>query len=243
MKIAVTFWGTQSYLNYLPEWYDRNEKYFLEDIEKRYFVFTDGELEGTPDNITTIKIPHYGFPETFHKTFEEMLKIKNIVSDFDWLVSIDADLYVQENIEYDQFFDESKKYFGVHHPCHFVGFPPHNQKPGSYDTNPLSNAYINENIMDMKIYYQGCLWGGQIPQVFDMMERIDEWTKQDVPRNTVGKYYEESYLNKWFLTHRKDVHTLDPDYAYPEMFKEYCDFPNKMMHLSKDNKSLDNNQW
>jgi len=243
MKVAVTFWGTQSYLNYLPEWYDRNEKYFLKGTEKRYFVFTDGELEGTPDNIITIKIPHYGFPETFYKTFEEMLKIKNTVSDFDWLVSIDADLYVQENIEYDQFFDESKKYFGVHHPCHFVGFPPHNQKPGSYDTNPLSNAHINENIMDMKIYYQGCLWGGQIPQVFDMMEKIDEWTKQDVPRNTVGKYYEESYLNKWFLTHRKDVHTLDPDYAYPEMFKEYCNFPNKMMHLSKDNKSLDNNQW
>ena len=243
MKVAVTFWGTQSYLNYLPEWYDRNEKYFLKDIEKRYFVFTDGELEGTPDNITTIKIPHYGFPETFYKTFEEMIKIKDTVSDFDWLVSIDADLYVQENIEYNQFFDESKKYFGVHHPCHFVGFPPHNQKPGSYDINPLSNAYINENIMDMKIYYQGCLWGGQIPQVFDMMEKIDEWTKQDVPRNTVGKYYEESYLNKWFLTHRKDVHTLDPDYAYPEMFKEHCNFPNKMMHLSKDNKSLDNNQW
>ncbi len=34
MKVAVTFWGTQSYLDYLPEWYDRNEKYFLNDVEK-----------------------------------------------------------------------------------------------------------------------------------------------------------------------------------------------------------------
>ena len=146
-------------------------------------------------------------------------------------------------ISLSDFFDEDKKYFGVHHPCHFVGFPPHNQKPGAYDTNPLSNACINDSIMDMKIYYQGCLWGGQIPQVFDMMEKIDEWTKEDVPKNAVGKYYEESYLNKWFLTHREDVNTLNPDYEYPEMFKEYCNFPNKMMHLSKDNKSLDNNQW
>ena len=75
------------------------------------------------------------------------------------------------------------------------------------------------------------------------MKKIDEWTKEDVSRNSVGKYYEESYLNKWFLTHREDVNTLDPDYAYPEMFKDYCNFSNKMMHLSKDNKSLDNNQW
>ena len=243
MKVAITFWGTQSYLDYLPEWYDRLEKYFLPDTEKKYFVFTDGELEGTPDNISVVKIPHYGFPETFHKTFEEILKIKNLVSDYDWLVSVDADLYAQEKIYLSDFFDEDKKYFGVHHPCHFVGFPPHNQKPAAYDTNPLSNACINDSIMDMKIYYQGCLWGGQIPQVFDMMEKIDEWTKEDIPKNAVGKYYEESYLNKWFLTHREDVNTLNPDYAYPEMFKEYCNFPNKMMHLSKDNKSLDNNQW
>ena len=32
-------------------------------------------------------------------------------------------------------------------------------------------------------------------------------------------------------------------YAYPELFKEQCTFSNKMMHLYKDNKSLDNNQW
>ena len=100
MKVAVTFWGTQSYLNYLPEWYDRLEKYFLPDVEKHYFVFTDGELEGMPDNITVMEIPHYGFPDTFYKTFEELLKLEDKVSDYDWLVSVDADLYVQEEITY-----------------------------------------------------------------------------------------------------------------------------------------------
>ena len=95
----------------------------------------------------------------------------------------------------------------------------------------------------MSIYWQGCLWGGKIPYVFDMMRQIDEWTKEDVPRDSVGTYYEESYLNKFFLTHRDDVNTLPADYAYPEMFKQHCDFPNKMMHLHKDNKSLNNFQW
>jgi hypothetical protein len=50
-------------------------------------------------------------------------------------------------------------------------------------------------------------------------------------------------MNKWFLTHRDETHTLDPGYAFPEMFEQYCDFPKKMVHLAKDNKSLDNNQW
>ena len=123
MKIAATFWGTQTYLDFLPQWYGRLEKYFVPGIEKHYFVFTDGELEGNVD-------------------------------DYYWLVSVDADLYTQEEILYEDFFDDSKKYMGVHHPCHYVGFPPHNQHPGSYDTNPLSTACIDDSIIYMTVYYQ-----------------------------------------------------------------------------------------
>ena len=253
-KIALTFWGTQKYLDFLPQWYGRLEKYFLPndpdgdgdyyvDLEKHYFVFTDGELNDAPDNVTKMPIPHYGFPTTYHKTFEEMLKLEDKVADYDWLVSVDADLYAWEMIQYMDFFDDSKKYFGVHHPCHKVGFRPHSQSPGAYDVNPLSNAYIDDSIMDMSIYYQGCLWGGKIPYVFDMIRQIDKWTKEDVEKDVQARFYEESYMNKWFLTHREETHTVPPDYAYPEMFKDYCQFPNKMMHLAKDNKELDNNQW
>lgn len=243
MKIAVTFWGTQKYIEFLPQWYGRLEKYFLPGVEKKYFVFTDGQLDGCPDNVVKMEIPHYGFPTTYHKTFEEMLKLEDKVSDCDWLVSVDADLYAWETIEYSEFFDDDKKYFGVHHPCHFVGFQPHDRQPGAYDTNPLSNAYIDDNIMDMSVYYQGCLWGGKVPHVFDMMRQIDTWTKEDVSKDIQARFYEESYMNKWFLTHREETKTLSPEYAYPEMFSDYCNFSNKMMHLAKDNKSLENNQW
>ena len=190
-----------------------------------------------------MEIPHYGFPTTYHKTFEEMMKLEDKVSDCDWLISVDADLYAWEEIKYHDFFDDTKKYIGVHHPCHKVGFPPHNQLPGSYDANPLSNAYIDGSIMDMSVYYQGCLWGGKVPYIFDMIHKIDKWTKEDVTKNIQARFYEESYMNKWFLTHRDDTQTLAPDYAFPEMFEQYCDFSKKMVHLTKDNKALDNNQW
>ena len=243
MKIAVTFWGTQKYIEFLPQWYERLEKYFIPEVEKKYFVFTDGDLEGSPDNVVKMEIPHYGFPTTYHKTFEEMMKLEDKVSDCEWLISVDADLYAWEEIKYSDFFDDTKKYIGVHHPCHKVGFQPHNQLPGSYDVNPLSNACIDDSIMDMSVYYQGCLWGGKVPYIFDMIRKIDEWTKEDVSKNIQARFYEESYMNKWFLTHRDETHTLASDYAFPEMFEQYCDFPKKMVHLAKDNKALDNNQW
>jgi hypothetical protein len=243
MKIAITFWGTQKYIEFLPEWYERLEKYFVPGVEKQYFVFTDGDLEGCPDNITKMEIPHYGFPTTYHKTFEEMLRLEKEVVDYDWLVSVDADLYIQQTVEYKDFFAEDKKYLAVHHPCHAVGFQPHNKEPGSYDVNPLSNACITEDIMDMSVYYQGCLWGGKVSHIFDMMKQIDEWTKDDLKKNVSARFFEESYMNKWFLTHKDDTNTLPPSYAYPEMFAKYCEFDNIMMHLAKDNKALDNNQW
>ena len=76
-----------------------------------------------------------------------------------------------------------------------------------------------------------------------MIRKIDEWTKEDVTKNIQARFYEESYMNKWFLTHRDDTQTLAPDYAFPEMFEQYCNFSKKMVHLAKDNKALDNNQW
>ena len=51
MKVAISFIATGSYLNYLPKWYEYLEKNFLPGVEKTILVFTDGELDETPDNI------------------------------------------------------------------------------------------------------------------------------------------------------------------------------------------------
>jgi len=42
MKLAVTFWGTETYLNFLPQWHGRLEKYFIPNVEKHYFVLLMG---------------------------------------------------------------------------------------------------------------------------------------------------------------------------------------------------------
>lgn len=242
MKVALTFWGTQKYIEFLPKWYESLEDKFLPGIDKEYFVLSDGEIEDSPDNIHLIPIPDYGFPKTFNMTFEEMLKLEDKVQKCDWLVSVDADMNVYETIEYEEFFDDSKKYIGVHHPCHFMGMGPHDQYPGCYDINPQSNA-CTRDILDMKIYRQGCLWGGKVPYVFDMMRELDAWTKDDVSRDVQARYYEESYMNRWFLEHTDETHTLHASYAFPELFEQYCNFPKKIVHLAKDNKSLGNNEW
>jgi hypothetical protein len=233
MKIAISFVGTGNYLNYLPDWYTTLKDNFISDVEKVFLVFTDGEGEW-PDDVIKIHSEHYGWPETFNHTFENLLKSKEYIQDCDWFVSIDADMKPATVISYNEFFDDTKNYFGVHHPCHYLGMSPHTKFPGSFDVNPKSKACVTED-MDLSVYYQGCLWGGKVPQIFDMLKELDRWTREDLSNNASPIWYEESYFNKFFILNKEKVHTLGPEYAYPEFFTEYCNFEPKMVHLAKDN--------
>ena len=51
MKVAISFLGTGKYLDFLPKYYENIEKYFLPNTEKTILAFTDGELDGTPENL------------------------------------------------------------------------------------------------------------------------------------------------------------------------------------------------
>lgn len=88
--------------------------------------------------------------------FRILEKAKKDIKDCDWLIFIDADMAVVDTVEPEDLFDESKPYIGVHHPCHFLKFPPHDKPPGAFETNPLSLAKISEEY-DHSIYWQGCL--------------------------------------------------------------------------------------
>jgi len=243
-KIAIALWATQKYINMLPDCVESIEDNFISDAKKFYFIHTDGEIENAPDNIIKVEIPDYGFPNTFYKTFEVYLNLEDNLKSFDWFLTIDADMKVNQKIFYNDFFDDTKKYFGVQHPCQFLNLPPHNKYPGSFDVNSNSNACVSD-ILDSSIYYQGCLWGGKIPHVFNLMRTCDEWTKKDLKKGVQPKFFEESYLNKWFLLNKNETHTLNSSFAFPELFEDICKdkIENKITHLYKNNKVFGNDLW
>ena len=43
MKVAITFIGTNKYLDFLPRYYENIKEYFLPNTEKVFLVFTDGD--------------------------------------------------------------------------------------------------------------------------------------------------------------------------------------------------------
>jgi hypothetical protein len=233
MKVAIIFIGTNRYLDFLPSYYENIKKYFLPNSEKTIFAFTDGELDDIPDNIKVYQQEHLDWPYITLKRFEIINKARTDLDNMDWLVFLDADTRVVDTVTEEEFFSD-KPYFGVHHPCHALKMQPHTEYPGAFETNPNSRAGVTEED-DTSMYYQGCLWGGRVPEVMDMIEELDSRVEEDLSNDVIAVWHDESQLNKFYSEVKEDVHLLGPQYAYPEVFQDHCNFEPKIVHLAKDN--------
>lgn len=234
MKVAIIFIGTGKYLDYLPLWYEKIEDNFLPETEKIVFVFTDGQLEDHPQNIIVNYLEHKEWPYVSLERFKTILSVEGELEKYDYLIFMDADTLVVDKIFPNDIFDDEKYLIGVHHPCHYLQMPPHNQYPGAFETNERSTSAIDDED-DTSIYYQACVWGGKIPNVLDMIKVLHKNIQMDLDNDIIAKWDDESHLNKYFCSHKTMVNTLSPSYAYPEVFSSSCTFEPKIVHLAKDN--------
>jgi hypothetical protein len=233
MKVAIAFIGTSKYLNFLPQYYEKIHENFLPNTEKTFLVFTDGEGD-FPEDVKVYPQEHLEWPYITLNRFEILNKAREEISNHDWLVFFDADTLVVGKVLEEDFFSD-KPLFGVWHPCHNLGMPPHNKLPGAFETNPLSLAYVDMQKESPELYYQGCLWGGKVPEVLEMIDELQDRTNKDLKNNVIALWHDESHLNKYFIENKNKVNLLGPEYAYPEVFAGYCDFEPKIVHLAKDN--------
>jgi len=237
MKVGIIFIGTFKYLDFLPNYYEAAEHFLFPEIEKQYYVFTDGDIGGDiPDNMTVIPTEHLPFPYITLYRFDIIRKhLDAIESDCDYVLFMDADTRVVDKVEFGEVFVKGKPLTGVHHPCHALKMEPHTKFPGELETNPASLACSKPGD-DFTYYWQGCLWGGKMKQVKTLVETLDHNTKVDESNGIIAVWHDESHLNRYFCDRADKVHTLSPSYAYPEVFQAFMsDYPPKIVHLAKEN--------
>ena len=226
MKVAIAFIGTGRYLNFLPQYYEHIEENFLPNTEKTILTFTDGEMEGLPDNVKVYNQEHLEWPFITLKRFEIINKAREEILKNDWFVFIDADAFVVGKVTEEEFLErccghttDEVPLFGVHHPCHRAGMPPHKTKTGAYETDERSEAYFDVSKELPPIYWQGCFWGGKVPPVLAMIDEIEGRVNRDLENDIVALWHDETHINKYFFEREFDVHTFGIEYAYPQLFQ------------------------
>lgn len=228
---AIIFIGTGKYISFFEEWKKHIDQYFLPEVDKKVFVFSDSEVTG--DDIVFTKVDNYGWPWATLYRFKMMLKVKEKLSKFDYVFYVDSDLHPRSKILAQELITQ-RPLVGVHHPGNFV-----NKEWYTWEDNEKSTAFVSGLLSDYgprAVYFQGCLWGGSSKEVIELCETIDRSIDKDLELELVAKWHDESHLNKYFLTNIEDVHILPFNYAFPEQ-KEYehlrKDHTIKMLHINK----------
>lgn len=239
-KVGILFIGTANYINYFFDYYDKCEEYFLLNSEKKYFCFTDAEFGGdVPSNIEVIYTEHESWPYSTLKRFHIISNNRDKFEDFDYLIYLDADMLVNEQILESEILSD-KEFLGVYHP----GFYKKDQSM-PYERRKISEACV---FTDDKIYWQGCLWGGKTNSVIELCDVLSKRIDSDLDKGIIAEWHDESHLNKFFLENSNQVHTLNPEYAFPEVYDTDIDkglnYPNidpnnrKIIHLLKNHSDI-----
>ena len=239
-NIAIIFIGTGNYVKYFQNYYENCEKYFLPNSKKTYFCFTDADFQGEiPENINVIYTEQESWPlPTLHR-FKYILSQKTNLIQYDYLIYLDADMLVNEKILEEEILTDNH-FIGVYHP----GFYKKDQAM-PYEKRKISQAYVSQ---ETGMYWQGSLWGGKIPFIFEMIEELNTRIEKDLDIDIIAEWWDESHINKFFLENSERVYTLGPEYTFPEVYDVDPDrnfnYPNidfskrKIIHLLKKHSEM-----
>ena len=202
MRIAILIISTGKY-NRLSDSLIRSVQKYLNNSD--IFIFTDESR----NDVKCFRAENAEWPFVTLKRFETLRQIYKLVSEYDLILYLDADMEIVSDIPDSVFELLSSRFIGVSHPANFIhrDFWP-------VETNNSSTAYLNPE--KVGTYGQGCLWGATSGSFEEMNETLRENVQKDIDNGLVAVWHDESHLNKFFFENSKDLKILSPSFAYPE---------------------------
>jgi hypothetical protein len=226
-KIGVLYICTGKYDIYWEQFLNSSETYFCPKIEKHYFIFTDSHNIQAADNITIIPQERLGWPDDTLMRFHMFNRIKDLLTDFDYLFFLNANMQFRKKITPKQILPTSAEgLVAVIHPYYYespIGAP--------FEEDKNSLAYVNSSAA--RHYVQGCLNGGTSKEYLCMSAELAANIDQDKANGIIAVWHDESHLNAYLVKH-PSYKALNAGYAKPEG-REGFPFKEKVVILNKNN--------
>jgi len=180
------------------------DKYFLNDNDVVYYIFTDSALEiQSRRPVVKIPIEHRPFPHASMDRFKHFTKNADKFNQEEYLYYVDVDCSFVDEIKGENIFADL---VGVRH-CGFLG------GGAPFETNPNSMACVEPS--KQKFYYGGGFNGGKKEKYLEMANWCYEAIERDASNNIIPVWHDESMMNKYFSEHPPNIN-LSPSYHYPQ---------------------------
>jgi len=217
MKIGIITIATGKYSMYIRELIETTEMFFLNNHDRKYFVYTDCDIEqlGTfkgSENIIKIHQDKLGWPYDSMMRFHMFDKESELFGEMDYLFFMNANIKIVDTVD-ESVLPKNNKcgIVATVHPGYYKN-KISNKYP--YERNPLSEFYIKYDLKVDSSYYQGCFNGGRTGDFLSMSSILKSKMDEDMSNGIIPVWHDESALN-WYLLD-KDPLALPPTYAYPE---------------------------
>jgi histo-blood group ABO system transferase len=226
-KVGLLVIATNNYIQFAKPLYNSMLKFFLnqDSFERNMFLFTNQETFPGP---IRIQQEHEPWPGMTLKRYEIFWNNREALKDMDYLYYCDVDMLFLDHMGTEIIGD----LVGTNHP----GFWNAPRQVFSYDTNPASKAYIAPN--EGTVYYAGGFNGGKRDSYLEMARTISENVKDDLSRNYIAVWHDESHMNRYFIDHPPTI-TLTPSHCFPEAsWAQNLPFKKILFALNKNHKEF-----
>lgn len=221
VSINENYWG------YTKGMVEGVRKYFLPGHDVEIMLWTDMPKE-VSYGTTRFEARSMPFPHPTLRRFELFLEQKEYLSKFDYLFFIDIDMKIV-NILGDEMLGDGLT--GAQHPMYAL----RQVFQAPFEQNKESKAYV----YTPPFYYAGGFQGGKADQFIEAMEVMAKNIEDDLSRNIIARWNDESHWNRYLVDHPPAV-TLTPSYVFPDsIIDEYYKkvwgtiYPPKIICLTK----------
>lgn len=217
-KVAVvTICLNSHYWSYLGTMIESAKKFFLKGHEVDYFTWSDMPAEHLP-GVTVFPTEPFQWPLPTLKRYHLFLKQEEILSQYDFIVYIDADMLFVSRVG-----DEilSNDLIAAQHPMYAVNrnfIPPYEPNKDSMAYIPRPGRIVEENGKKRfePLYAAGGFQGGRSDAFIKAMKQMKEWVDTDFAKNNyVPIWNDETVWNKYLFENPASVF-LSPSYVYPD---------------------------
>jgi len=220
-KVGLCIVATGKYIQFVQPLIDSAQQYFCKGHEVTYFVFTDGQAPQMPQ-VVSIYQQKLGWPYDTMMRPRMYWLAKNLLENMDYLFTCDADMRFCAPVGNEILHER----VATLHP----GFV---HKRGSYETNPVSKAFVSWE--DGEYYFAGGFWGGNKHEFLRMVETVTRNIDEDTTKGYTAVWHDESHINRYFIDN-PPTYILTPSYCYPESWK--LPYPKKLLALDKNHNAM-----